>query len=222
MHKRVKVIVGHYGSGKTEFSLNYAAYRAGQGERVALADLDIVNPYFRSREKRDMLQKIGILVTGSSLESDTYSDVPALTPQLLSVFENPMYESVIDVGGDPVGARVLGRFYTRIPQDGYEMWMVVNANRPETQTAEQVINYMYMIEQSSRLKVSGIINNTHLVRETGAGDILRGDELCSEVSQQTGIPLIYTCINKYLDGMPDVKTAGETFNLKIFMRPYWM
>lgn len=198
MDKRIKLIVGHCGSGKTEFSLTYALRSAGNGNKVVLADLDIVNPYFRSREKKEMLRQAGVLVIDSSIADGRHADIPALSPQILTAFTDPQYESIADVGGDPAGARILSRFQNVIPTIGYEMWMVVNANRPETQTADNVIRYMHMMESSSRLKISAIINNTHLVRETKIEDILAGNTLCRKVKEKTGIPIRFTCVYKLL------------------------
>lgn len=222
VENKIKIIVGHYGCGKTEFSINYSLWRTEMGKRVLLADLDIINPYFRSREKQYLLQQKGITVISSSLNEGSNTDIPALSRQLLSIFGNPACESVVDVGGDPTGARVLSRFNKYILESPYEMWMVVNANRPENQTSMQVVRYIDGIQKSSRLKICALINNTHLIRETTTEDIKKGNELCCEVKQETGIPIRFTCVPGTLVGLLPGGLEGELFPMNIYMRPEWL
>ncbi len=112
--KRIRIIIGHYGSGKTEFSVNYAVKLASLGKKVALVDLDIVNLYFRSREKADILEEMGIKVIASSVKAAAV-DIPAISSQVLVPLQDKSYEGIIDVGGDPVGARTLGMYYQLLP-----------------------------------------------------------------------------------------------------------
>ena len=186
--KRIRIIIGHYGSGKSEFSMNYVTrLRELIDTKVAISDLDVVNVYFRTREKRDFLQSKDILPIDSSVQATTL-DLPAVSAQVTSPITDKEYNYVIDVGGDDVGARVLGRFSHLVEKDDYDMFCVVNANREQTQTTSDVINHIRAIENSSKLKVTGLINNTHLVRETTIEDILKGQELVKEVSNITNIP----------------------------------
>ena len=135
---RISIVTGHYGTGKTEFAVNLALALAAEGASVMLADLDIVNPYFRSRERRDLLENAGIrLISSSQACSD--ADVPALPAELLAILENRDIRGVLDIGGDPVGARVLARFQPKIVQEDYQLIYVLNANRPEVRTAEAAI-----------------------------------------------------------------------------------
>ncbi len=187
---RLTIITGHYGSGKTEFAVNYSIESLNYYQKVILADLDIVNPYFRSREKATFLKNMGIRVIGSSMMNSSM-EIPALTADINGAIDDKTSKTILDVGGDPVGARVLARYSNQIILQGYDMFIVVNANRPETQTAEAVKKYIRNIEFSSKLKISGIINNTHMLRSTSIDDLFRGHELCQIVSEETGLPVVY-------------------------------
>ncbi|MFA0816085.1 MAG: hypothetical protein ACC608_09900 [Anaerofustis sp.] len=219
------IITGHYGSGKTEFAVNYAMKQSKeQGEKVALIDLDIVNPYFRSREKALLLEKNGIEVLGSSLGNKQQSlDMPALPGEINKYIEDQSYDSIFDVGGDGEGARVLSRFSEKIKSVGYEMLLVVNANRPMTATSDQVIAYLRDIENQSRLRISGLINNTHMIRETTEADIMKGYDLCMEVSAKTGLPVVFNVVPNYLKIQNIHSKIDKVFILdELYMRPEWM
>lgn len=220
--KRVRIIIGHYGSGKSEFSMNYVTkLRDLVDTKVAISDLDIVNVYFRTREKRDFLQSKNILPIDSSIQATTL-DLPAVSAQVTAPINDKSYNYVIDVGGDDVGARVLGRFSDLLNPDEYDMFCVVNANREKTQTAQEVIDHIRSIENASKLKVTGLINNTHLVRETTIDDILRGQELVKEVSKLTNIPIRYvTCLESLIPQLPN-SIEGEVFPINLYMRECWM
>ncbi|MGB4438792.1 MAG: ATP-binding protein, partial [Sedimentibacter sp.] len=195
LDKRLVIVIGHYGSGKTEFSVNYAVNIKEHFDNVSIADLDIVNPYFRSREKRDFLEKIGIKVFDSSIRNNAI-DLPALPAQLMGVILKENEKSIIDVGGDPVGARVLARYAEQIKTVEYDMFFIINGNRPETNTVEGVIKYLRLIEDTSGLKVTGLINNTHLLKDTSVEDVEFGHELTKKVSWETDIPIRYEAVMK--------------------------
>ena len=223
MHdKRLVIVIGHYGSGKTEFSVNYAVKLKEQYDKVNIADLDIINPYFRSREKREFFEKIGIKVHDSSIRN-TAIDIPALPAQMTGVILNNDEKSVIDVGGDPVGARVLARYAEQIKNVEYDMFYVINGNRPETRTAEDTIKYLRMIEQTSGLKVTGLINNTHLLRETTVDDVEFGHELTKKVSWETDIPIRYEAvINTMALKITNKEILEKLFPINLYMREEWM
>ncbi|WP_025161774.1 hypothetical protein [Paraclostridium bifermentans] len=220
--KRIRIIIGHYGSGKSEFSMNYVTkLRDLTDAKVAISDLDIVNVYFRTREKRDFLQSKNIMPIDSSIQA-TSLDLPAVSAQVTAPLTDKSYDYVIDVGGDDVGARVLGRFSHLVEKDDYDMFCVVNANREQTQTTSDVINHIRAIENSSKLKVTGLINNTHLVRETTIEDILKGQELVKEVSNITNIPIKYvTCLESLIPQLP-TNLDGDVFPMNLYMRECWM
>lgn len=217
--RRVIAVTGHYGTGKTEFSVNLALALAEAGERVILADLDIVNPYFRSRERREVLEGAGIrLITTSQACSD--ADVPAVPAEVLTVLEDREVRGVLDIGGDPVGARVLARFRSPLEQADCQMVFVLNANRPEVRTAERAVAYLRAIEETTGLSCGGLVNNTHLCGETTAEEILKGAELAALVSRETGIPVLCHVVEKKL--VPQVTGLQEmVFPITIRMKKPW-
>ncbi|WMJ76394.1 MULTISPECIES: ATP-binding protein [unclassified Sedimentibacter] len=222
LDKRLVIIIGHYGSGKSEFSVNYAVKMKEQYENVSIADLDIVNPYFRSREKRDFFEKIGVKVFDSSIKN-TAIDIPALPAELTGVILNPNEKSILDVGGDPVGARVLARYSDQIKSTDYDMFFVINGNRPETSTVEGALKYLRLIEATSKLKVTGLINNTHMLKETTAEDVEFGHELTEKVSWETDIPIRYeVVINKAAADIKNKEILEKLFPINLYMREEWM
>ncbi|MGL5693753.1 MAG: ATP-binding protein [Peptostreptococcaceae bacterium] len=220
--KRIRIIVGHYGSGKTEFAMNYVMkLRELTKQNVAIADLDVVNVYFRTREKKELLKEANITPIDSSINVQTL-DVPALSPKITTPINDKSYEYIMDVGGDNVGARVLGRYSNIIKNQEYDMLLVVNANREKTQTASEVIQYIDSIESSSKLKITGLINNTHLVKETSVKDILKGVKLVEEISNMSNIPVRYTsCLEQLTQKLPK-NLPGEILPIKLYMREEWM
>ncbi|HBH12885.1 MAG: Uncharacterized protein XD91_0915 [Clostridiales bacterium 38_11] len=217
---RLTIITGHYGSGKTEFAVNYSIESLNYYQKVILADLDIVNPYFRSREKSAFLKNMGIRVIGSSMMNSSM-EIPALTADINGAIDDKTSKTILDIGGDPVGARVLARYSNQISLQDYDMFIVVNANRPETQTVEAVKKYIHNIELSSKLKISGIINNTHLLRSTSVDDFYKGHELSKKVFNVTGLPVVYeVAIRSIVDKIKD--SGIQIFPIDLYMREDWM
>ena len=216
---RVSIITGHYGTGKTEFAVNLALAMAGEGTSVILADLDIVNPYFRSRERRSLLEEAGVrLISSSQACSD--ADVPALPAELLTILEDRSLRGVLDIGGDPVGARVLARFQPKIVQEDYQLIYVLNANRPEVRTVESAIAYLRGIEATTGLACTGIVNNTHLCGETTEDEIRKGAALAAEVSKETGIPVLcHVAEEKFVSALSDLPET--VFPITIKMKKPW-
>ncbi|MBD5559505.1 MAG: hypothetical protein HDQ87_03975 [Clostridia bacterium] len=219
---RYCIFAGNYGSGKTELSLNLAIDMQKQGKSTVLCDMDIVNPYFRSAEHRDMLEARGIRLITPPF-AGTAVDIPALAAEVQASFEYPF--AVFDAGGDPVGAAALGTYHGRFEQSREETLFlyVVNARRPLQLKALEVAEMLRQIEDAARLKIDGLVNNTNLARETTWQDLEYGSELCQEVSQITGIPVEFT------SGTPEVLRAYEahgfeedTFPLTIYTRPDWL
>lgn len=223
MHdKRLVIVIGHYGSGKTEFAVNYAVKMKEIYENVSIADLDIVNPYFRSREKREFFEEIGIKLFDSSIRN-TAVDLPALPAELMGVIVNPNIKSILDVGGDPVGARVLARFAEQIKNVEYDMFYVINGNRPDTSTVDEVINYLKIIEATSRLKITGLVNNTHMLKATTVEDVEFGHELTKKVSWETDIPIRYEAVIKETaDKIKNHEIIEKLFPINLYMREEWM
>ena len=216
MENHLHIITGHYGSGKTEFAVNFAISLAQKGYEVTLADLDIVNPYFCSREQTQALNGRGVRVNATLGGG---ADLPALNPAVSALFE-PGVCGVIDAGGDPAGARVLARYAEAICSVPYEFFCVLNFNRPETATPEQAERYLRQIEQSAKLAATGLIHNTHLCSETTAADVLRGAKLAEEVSKRTRLPVLYHAFPPWVKGLAGL--PPETlFPMAIMMRKPW-
>ena len=211
---RLSIITGHYGTGKTEFAVNLALARAAEGADVMLADLDIVNPYFRSRERKRLLEDAGVkLISSSQACSD--ADVPALPAELLTILENRALCGVLDIGGDPVGARVLARFQPKIVQEDYQLIYVLNANRPEVRETDSAIAYLRGIESTTGLTCTGIVNNTHLCGETTEEDIRKGAALAEEVSKATGIlVLCHVAEERFAPLLTDLTVFPITIKMK--------
>lgn len=216
---RISIITGHYGTGKTEFAVNLALALADEGNQVMIADLDIVNPYFRSRERQSLLEGAGISLITSSQASSS-ADVPALPAELLTILENRSLRGILDIGGDPVGARVLARFRPKIVQEDYQLIYVLNANRPEVRTTEAAITYLRNIEAVTGLQCTGIVNNTHLCGETTEEEIRKGAALAASVSSETGIPVLCHVAVEHL--APKLSDLTESvFPITIKMKKPW-
>ena len=216
MNDRLHIVTGHYGSGKTEFAVNLAFRFAREGQAVTLADLDIVNPYFCSRERKQEMTQQGIRVIVSK---GADSDLPAINPEVYALFE-PGVCGIIDAGGDAVGAQALGRFSQKIKAIPYELLCVVNFNRPETNTPQKAEAYLRQIEYSARLSTTGLINNTHLDNQTTTHDILRGAELTQELSRLTGIPIRYHAVEERF--APKLELEKELiFPMQLYMKKPW-
>ena len=217
--KRIQIITGHYGSGKTEYAVNLALQLAGTGRPPALADLDIVNPYFRSYEQTKRLEAAGIRVIVTSCGG--VADIPALNPEVLSVFQDPSWTGVLDIGGDPIGARVLARFAPQLRREEFDLLYVLNANRPETRDLDRALAYMRGIEAECRQKVTGIVNNTHLCGETTPDEIRKGAALAAQLSRQTGLPVVCHAVERRF--LPQVRDQliEPILPMDLYMKKPW-
>lgn len=218
MH-RMQIITGHYGSGKTEYAVNLALSMAKPGARISLADLDIVNPYFRSYEQTARLEEAGVQVIVTSCGG--VADIPAINPAVMSIFQNKDMTGILDIGGDPIGARVLARFAPQLHSEELDLLYVLNANRPETKDVDCALEYMRGIERECKQKVTGIVNNTHLCRETRLEDILKGARLAQELSQRTGIPIIHHAAERRFADQLAGLLSEPIFPMEIYMKKPW-
>lgn len=193
--KRIKIITGHFGSGKTEIAINLALKEAKHYEKVALNDLDVINPYFRSRDMKEKLESAGVeLIAPKGLLAS--ADLPIVTSEIYRVLDDEQYRVIIDVGGDKDGAMALGQYYSILRDQDYELLFVVNASRPYVSSTEGVMNTIKQIEEVSRLKVTGLINNTNLgCQETTVENIMLGVTISEEVSERLAIPYLYTTLS---------------------------
>ncbi|MDI7246298.1 MAG: Mur ligase family protein [Bacillota bacterium] len=221
MTSRIVVFSGAYGSGKTEVSLNFARMRRREGARVIVVDLDIVNPYFRSREAARIMDREGIKVVSSAPGFEA-ADLPALAPGILQAFDDRSTTVVFDVGGDPVGGRVLARYSAEFEAAGYDMFFVLNTNRPFTRDVPGAEAMLESIEDSSRLSFSGIVSNTHMGDETTPADVLRGIEVAKAVAGRRNLPVVFaSAVGDVLAGLGEAVRDTRLVVLELHMRPPW-
>lgn len=188
---RITVICGHYGCGKTNLTLNLALEAAGEGGPVTVADLDIVNPYFRSSEYGGLLESHGVRLIAPVFAGTTL-DTPTLPPELYSIFEPAAGRVFIDAGGDDAGVTALGGLHSLLEEAGYEMLYVINRYRVLSQTPEEAVALLGEIEAASRLKATALVNNSHLGVETTLETLLGGLDFAHKTAQLTGLPLLYS------------------------------
>ena len=194
--KRITILCGHYGTGKTNVAVNLALAMAKTGENVTVADLDIVNPYFRTLDSAAAFEEAGIRLICSRF-ANTNVDLPSLPPDLYAITDDKSHRVVIDVGGDDSGAMVLGRLAPAITaEDSYEMYLVVNRYRPLTPDVPSTIEVMGEIEAASRLTFTGIVNNSNLGAETTAADVLASVDYAAELAKAAGLPLVATTVEE--------------------------
>lgn len=186
---RVTVLVGHFGSGKTEIALNLAMDQASDGVPVTMADLDVVKPYFRTRSARALLTESGIDLLAPE-GPNIHADLPIIVPEIRSHLRQSHRRLIIDVGGDDVGARVLGSLSDVVPTGETECLLVLNFRRPSTPDPEAAVRMVRDIEAVGRLPVAGLISNTHLMDETDLEVILDGLELAQQTGRILGIPVV--------------------------------
>ncbi|WHY78819.1 hypothetical protein QNH20_06730 [Neobacillus sp. WH10] len=194
---KITILSGHFGSGKTEISINLALTEKRTHEKVAINDLDIINPYFRSRDVSSIFQQHGVELIAPKNRLST-ADLPIVSGEMYRVLHDHRYRLIVDAGGDKDGATALGQYYHEWKDLNLELLFVLNGNRPYVSTLEGALYTVNQIESASRLKVSGIINNTNIGSETSIKDIERGYELSSSLAEELEIPLLYTTISVHL------------------------
>ena len=188
-HKRLTLFAGHYGSGKTNIAVNYALQLAKEGKQVCIADLDIVNPYFRTADSAKELEAAGIrLITSRFTNSNV--DLPALPAEAYSLVQNKNTYAVMDIGGDDRGAYALGRYVPFIKEENnYRMVFLANCYRPLTRTPEEALEVMREIEAACNLSFTCIINNSNLGTETTPQTLLDSVSYMEKLSQISGLPI---------------------------------
>lgn len=214
MNKRVLLLCGHYGSGKTNIAVNLAQAIKREYPTVTLADLDIVNPYFRSKDSATELKEAGIRLICSNFANSNV-DVPALPPDLYALTDDRRMRAIIDVGGDDRGALVLGRLAPSILEENdYEMLMVINCYRPLTRDAASTLEVMREIEAAGGIRFTALVNNSNLGVETTAEDVLASVRYANEVADMSGLPVVMTTADERLQDELKYKISN-LFPLKL-------
>jgi len=213
-HKRINIIAGHYGSGKTTFSINYAlSLNESTKKHIYLADLDVVNPYFRSREYKEFLSQNNIEILGSYIYKKG-SDLPAVSADVFKMFSNKDSLGIVDLGGNAAGSKAFGIFKDSVNKDETNLFFILNASRSETTTLDGALFHMTSLEYSLNMKFDAIINNTHLMEYTTIDEIKEGERLAHELSINKNIQVIYTCLSKeFVEKNKDIKTEYKIFIL---------
>ena len=196
--KRLTILCGHYGSGKTNVAVNIAAELKKTRDTVTVADLDIVNPYFRTKDSETFFAEQGIRLICSAYANSNV-DIPALPPEMYAITDDRSMTTVLDIGGDDRGALVLGRLAPKILAEGdFEMLMVINCYRPLTRDAASTMEVMAEIEYAGGIRFTGLVNNSNLGAATTAEDILASRDYAEEVSRLSGLPVVMTSVRQDL------------------------
>lgn len=212
--KRITVFAGHYGSGKTNIAVNAAIENKKNGIPTVIADLDIVNPYFRTKDSVERLNKAGIKLIVSEFANSNV-DLPALPQEMYAVVDDKENHYIVDLGGDDRGAYALGRFADKIKEeDNFEFVFVFNMYRPLTDTAESAYEIMKEIENASNMKFTSIVNNSNIGELTQIKDILKSVEECDKLSLMSELPVLFTGVRKELIDESSV-LPGRLFFLEL-------
>lgn len=219
-HKRLTLFAGHYGSGKTNIAVNYAIALADEGKKVCVADLDIVNPYFRTKDSESEFSEKGIELI-SSRYANTNVDLPAIPAESYRLVQDKSIYGVIDIGGDDRGAYALGRFADAIKEEGnYRMAFVLNRFRPLTSTVEDAVEIMREIEEACKISFTCILNNSNIGSETTREILLESVGFAEEVSRATGLPIwLHTGTEKVVEGITEIPVLPMTLQKKYFDLP---
>lgn len=216
--KKITIITGHYGSGKTNIAINLALKCAKSDEKTVLVDLDIVNPYFRASDSASVLRENGIRVI-APIFANTNLDLPSLPAEINSVFDSDEQRVIIDSGGDDTGAVVLGRYKNRIKVFEYELLYVVSRYRPLTADAKEAAEILKEIEFASGLKATGLINNSSLGEDTAPREVRAAIQYAEKIAAITNLPIKYTTVSEAIAG--ELKDVKNLFPIKLYTKTYW-
>jgi hypothetical protein len=222
------LLVGDYGSGKSEVAVNLALRLAaemaesGDPRRAAIADLDLVNPYFRCREARAPLEEAGIRVVMPG-DGHQFADLPILLPQVKGLLQDEQTRSILDVGGDEVGARVLASLASFVVPSRTDFWFVLNRSRPFNDTLEGCERTISRVEAAAGMRVTGLVSNTHLMDETTSEMVLEGLRLAEEVAAARGVPVVLvTAMEPIAEKLPRELIAHPLLPLRRLLVPPWL
>lgn len=218
--KKLNIIYGHYGTGKTNFTLNAATSLAKQGKGVMVVDLDIVNPYFRSSDYKQELEGIGVRLISPKFANTTL-EAPALSADIAAAFTQEDGHVFFDVGGDDAGAYALGRYADNFLKSGdWQALFVINKFRQMISMPGEAVSLMRQIEAASHLAVSGIVNNSHVSELTTAEDVLEGQKYAEEIADFAGLPLLSTTVSKKL--LPELEgKINNIFPIDVLVSLPW-
>ena len=218
--KRITVVTGHFGSGKTEFALNYALFLAESGKEVMMIDFDIVNPYYRTKDAEKYLNSRGIEVIAPEFANSNI-ETPTLPPEILRAFADKSKYIVFDVGGDEDGATPLGVYYEYFKREDYNMFFVLNERRMLTRDVEGAYEIYSEILRVSRLKFTGIVNNTHLMEFTDRDVVAAGERLAEDFSKKAGLPVVCACVSRSaLEKIGEIDNPkSKIFPISLFVGP---
>lgn len=218
--KRVTLLAGHYGSGKTNIAVNMAVAQKKAGYNVSVADLDIVNPYYRTKDSEEDLKTLGIELICSPFANSNV-DLPALPQELYRIVDETQTNMVVDIGGDDRGAYALGRFAQQLKdENNYEMILVINKYRPLTVDEKDAIEIMHEIEEAGHLPFTAIVNNSNLGKETTAEDVLDSIPYAENMAKETGLPILLTTVRE--DLLPELEgKIGNLMGLTLQQSRIW-
>ena len=229
-HKRLTLFAGHYGSGKTNIAVNYALHLAAEGKKVCIADLDIVNPYFRTKDSAAVLEAAGVYLISPQFANSNV-DLPALPAEAYRLVTDRETYGIMDIGGDDRGAYALGRYVPGIlEENNYRMLFVANASRPLTRTPEDALEVMREIEAACGLRFTDLVNNTNLGDLTTADTVLDSQDYMEKLSELSGLPVFMTTAKAdvaaklELEGVLPLTLQEKYFDLpsqKPGNRPLW-
>jgi len=218
--KRITLFTGNFGSGKTEISLNYALHLRENNKKVAVVDLDVINPYFRSRAKSELMEDRDVeVIYPKELK---HADLPVITADIKKLLQNEEYYGVIDVGGDEDGATVLGSIADSVKETAYELNLVVNTKRPFTDNVEGIIKMKEKIESAAKIKVDNLICNINLGEESSIQEIKEGYPIIKEASKELDLPIKFIAIKKDLvDAFDKLNYKEEVFPIERLLKNPW-
>ena len=218
--RRLTLFAGHYGSGKTNIAVNYAFRLADEGKKVCIADLDIVNPYFRTNDSEKELSERGIHLISPQYANNNV-DLPALPAESYRLVQDKSIFGIMDIGGDDRGAYALGRFADAIKAEGdYRMAFVVNCYRPLTSNVADTVEIMKEIEAACGIRFNCIVNNSNLGTETTAQTVIDSLSFVDELCRVTGLPLwMHTAEAKVAEALSGMNVLPMTLQKKYFDLP---
>lgn len=213
--KKVTFLTGYYGSGKTEVAMNLAI----QKEIDVIVDLDVINPYFRTREMEAFLSENGIETISSDRDSKMHLDMPFISKKIFNPLYNEKKRVIYDLGGSDQGAKLMRQFDDYKDMD-YDLLVAINIFRPETDHEDEIVKLINRIEGTSGFKVTGLINNSNLLKDTTLEDIQKGQIVVEKVSKKLNLPIAYTSYWNEIDDT-GFNVSNEILKLKLYFRKNW-